>query len=320
LLKPSENIDMGLNKTELVKSLKQEALSLGFDQIGISKAERLDEEAKRLEAWLNKGYHGQMSWMENHFDKRVDPTKLVPGARSVISLMFNYHTDKRQQDELAPKISQYAYGEDYHFVLKRKLKTLLGWLREQVGAINGRCFVDSAPVMEREWAKRSGLGWLGKNTLLIHPKKGSYYFLAEIIVDIELSPDEPMKDYCGTCRKCIEACPTDAFSPEGYLLDASKCISYLTIELKEAIPDQFEGKMDNWVFGCDICQEVCPWNRFATPHQEPALEPNEQLLKLKASDWQEITEDVFRELFRHTPVQRTKWEGLRRNLDFLKKQ
>jgi len=309
---------MKVDQSKLIREFRQEAQALGFDQVGISRAERLDQEAIRLEQWLNKGHHGQMTWMENHFDKRVDPTLLVPGAKSVISLVYNYQTDQIQKDHEAPKVSKYAYGEDYHFVLKRKLKSLLQWLRSQLGDINGRCFVDSAPVMEREWAKRSGLGWLGKNTLLIHPKKGSYYFLAELIIDVELPTDDPIKDYCGTCRKCIDACPTEAFSLEGYVLDASKCISYLTIELKEAIPDEFTGKMDNWMFGCDICQEVCPWNRFATRHEEPAFEPKDALLEMTASEWQEITEEVFRELFKHTPVQRTKWKGLKRNIDFLK--
>lgn len=309
---------MRVDQSKLIREFRQEAQALGFDQVGISRAERLDQEAIRLEQWLNKGHHGQMTWMENHFDKRVDPSLLVPGAKSVISLVYNYQTDQIQKDHEAPKVSKYAYGEDYHFVLKRKLKSLLQWLRSQLGDINGRCFVDSAPVMEREWAKRSGLGWLGKNTLLIHPKKGSYYFLAELIIDVELPTDDPIKDYCGTCRKCIDACPTEAFSSEGYVLDASKCISYLTIELKEAIPDEFTGKMDNWMFGCDICQEVCPWNRFATRHEEPAFEPKDALLEMTASEWQEITEEVFRELFKHTPVQRTKWKGLKRNIDFLK--
>lgn len=305
------------NKT-LVNNLRAEAERLGFDQVGIAKAERLDEEAKRLEQWLSKGYQGSMHWMENHFEKRIDPTKLVPGAKSVISLVFNYHTDKEQKDPDAPKISKYAYGEDYHFVLKRKLKSLLSWITDQVGEVNGRCFVDSAPVMEREWAKRSGLGWLGKNTLLIHPKKGSYYFLAEIILDLELPIDHPIKDYCGTCRKCIDACPTNAFSNEGYLLDASKCISYLTIELKEEIPEAFSGQMEGWAFGCDICQEVCPWNRFAERHQEPAFEPNEQMLEMTSKEWEEITIDVFNKIFKNSPVKRTKLNGLQRNINFLK--
>jgi epoxyqueuosine reductase len=216
--------------------LKQKAFELGFEYVGISKADELTAEAKNLEKWLHNQYHGQMSYMENHFDKRTDPRKLVEGAKSVVSLLFNYHNSEKQTDESAPKISQYAFGEDYHNVLKNKLKMLLEALRQKIGEINGRCFVDSAPVMEREWAKRSGTGWLGKNTLLIHPKRGSYFFLAELILDIELEADGPIKDYCGTCRRCIDACPTAAIAQNGYLLDASKCISYLTIELKEAIP------------------------------------------------------------------------------------
>ena len=307
-----------MDRISLVKQLREEAARLGFDQVGIARAERLDEEARKLEQWLSKGYQGSMHWMENHFEKRIDPTKLVPGAKSVISLVFNYHTDEVQKDPDAPKISQYAYGEDYHFVLKRKLKSLLSWLTDQVGEVHGRCFVDSAPVMEREWAKRSGLGWLGKNTLLIHPKKGSYYFLAEIILDLELPIDHPIKDYCGTCRKCIDACPTNAFSNEGYLLDASKCISYLTIELKEEIPEAFSGQMEGWAFGCDICQEVCPWNRFANPHQESAFEPDEQLLEMSRKDWEEITMEVFNKIFKNSPVKRTKLNGLQRNINFLK--
>lgn len=309
-----------MDKHTLVRQLREEATRLGFDQVGIARAERLDEEAKRLEQWLSKGYQGSMHWMENHFEKRIDPTKLVPGAKSVISLVFNYHTDKEQRDPDAPKISKYAYGEDYHFVLKRKLKSLLSWITDQVGEVNGRCFVDSAPVMEREWAKRSGLGWLGKNTLLIHPKKGSYYFLAEIIMDLELPIDHPIKDYCGTCRKCIDACPTNAFSNEGYLLDASKCISYLTIELKEEIPESFSGQMEGWAFGCDICQEVCPWNRFAERHKEPSFEPREPMLDMSPKDWEEITEEVFNTIFKNSPVKRTKLKGLQRNVSFLKKK
>ncbi|MFT4973997.1 MAG: epoxyqueuosine reductase [Paraglaciecola sp.] len=300
--------------------LRQEAHRLGFSFVGVSKAERLDAEAKRLEMWLNKGAHGQMSYMENHFEKRVDPTKLVPGAKSVVSLMYNHFTDKKQEDETAPKISKYAYGKDYHFTIKHKLKTLLQFLRQEIGEVDGRCFVDSAPVLERDWAKRSGIGWTGKNTLLINPKAGSYFFLAELIIDLELTADTPIKDYCGTCRKCIDACPTEAISREGDFVDGSKCISYLTIELKENLPTEFQGKIDNWMFGCDICQEVCPWNRFSKPHQEPEFEPHPDLLTMKKEDWEEITEDVFREIFRKSAVKRTKYLGLRRNIDFLKRE
>lgn len=300
--------------------IKAEAKRLGFSFVGIAKAEHMDEEAQRLEAWLHQGMHGKMKYMENHFEKRVDPTKLVPGAKSVVSLMYNYYTEKEQTDPEAPKISKYAYGEDYHFVIKRKLKDLLHFIREEIGEVNGRCFVDSAPVLERDWARRAGVGWVGKNTLLIHPKAGSYFFLAELIIDLELTPDSPMKDYCGTCTRCIEACPTDAISPQGYLVDGSKCISYLTIELRDAIPDEFQGKMENWMFGCDICQEVCPWNRFSKPHHEPAFEPHPDLLEMDERDWQELTEEVFKKVFKKSAVKRTKYEGLRRNIAFLKEQ
>jgi len=299
--------------------LRTEAKRLGFSFVGIAKAEQMDEEAKRLEEWLNRDYHGQMNYLANHFDKRVDPTKLVPGAKTVVTLMYNYHNPDSQADPDAPKISQYAYGKDYHFTIKSKLRELLDFLNEEIGEVSGRCFVDSAPVLERDWAKRSGVGWVGKNTLLIHPKAGSYFFLAELIIDLELVSDHPIKDYCGTCTRCIDACPTEAISSEGYVMDGSKCISYLTIELKEAMPDAFKGKMDNWMFGCDICQQVCPWNRFATRHEEPDFEPHADLLTMTKKDWEEITEDVFREVFRKSAVKRTKYIGLTRNIDFLKK-
>lgn len=306
-----------MNATHLIRS---EATRLGFSFIGFAKAQRLDEEARRLEQWLNQGFHGKMAYMANHFDLRTDPCKLVPGAKSVIVLMHNYFPKEKQADCEAPKLARYAYGEDYHVVLKKKLKALLHFIRENIGEINGRCFVDSAPVLERDWARRAGLGWTGKNTLLIHPKAGSYFFLAELILDLELEPDDPIRDYCGTCRRCIEACPTEAISPQGYLLDASKCISYLTIELREAIPGEFQGKMENWVFGCDICQEVCPWNRFSKPHDEPAFEPSAVLMKMTRRDWEEITEEVFQQLFKKSAVQRTKYVGLKRNLRFLKER
>jgi len=308
-----------MNRDKRTQLLREEAQRLGFSFVGISKAGRLDDEARRLEAWLNRGLHGQMHYMAKHFDKRVDPRRLVPGAKSVVSLLYNYYPEQRRQDPEAPKISRYAYGKDYHYVLKPKLKSLLQFLREQIGEIEGRCFVDSAPVLERDWARRSGNGWVGKNTLLIHPKAGSYFFLAELIIDLELTPDGPMKDYCGTCRRCIEACPTDAIAPEGYLVDGSKCISYLTIELREAIPDEFRGTMENWMFGCDICQEVCPWNRFSKPHQEPAFEPHPQLLDMTKREWKELTEETFRQVFRKSAVKRTKYEGLKRNIRFLEK-
>lgn len=309
-----------MDRQERSKVVKDVAYELGFSFVGIARAERLDEEARRLEAWLNQGFHGQMGYMENHFDKRVDPTLLVPGARSVVSLMYNYHQPEKQRDPEAPKISQYALGEDYHFVIKDKLKALVRMLEDRIGRIEGRVFVDSAPVLERDWARRAGVGWVGKHTLLIHPKAGSYFFLAELISDVDLEPDGPMKDYCGTCRRCIDACPTDAIAAEGYLLDGSKCISYLTIELKEAIPDSFAGSMENWMFGCDICQEVCPWNRFSRPHREPAFAPKEELLDMTRSDWQELTQEVFSRLFRRSAVKRTKFSGLSRNIRFLRRE
>ncbi|MEZ4955572.1 MAG: tRNA epoxyqueuosine(34) reductase QueG [Saprospiraceae bacterium] len=298
--------------------MRTEASRLGFSFVGFAKARQLDTEARRLEQWLNQGYHGEMQYMENHFEKRIDPTKLVPGAKSVIVLMHNYFPKEKQNKE-APKIARYAYGEDYHFVLKRKLKDLIYFIEENIGEVNGRCFVDSAPVLERDWAKYAGVGWTGKNTLLINPKAGSYFFLAELIIDLELAADSPMKDYCGTCTRCIDACPTEAISPQGYLMDGSKCISYLTIELKNAIPEKFKGKMENWLFGCDICQEVCPWNRFAKPHNEPAFVPHPDLLKMEKKEWEELTEEVFQKLFKKSAVKRTKFKGLKRNIDFLKK-
>jgi epoxyqueuosine reductase len=306
-------------KAQHTNLLKAEAKRLGFSFVGIAPAEHMDEEARRLEAWLNQGNHGQMHYMANHFDKRVDPTKLVPGAKSVVSLLYNYHTEDRQADPEAPKISQYAYGKDYHFVVKHKLKSLLYFLQEEIGAVAGRVFVDSAPVLERDWARRSGNGWMGKNTMLIHPKAGSYFFLAELIIDLDLHYDHPIKDYCGTCTRCIDACPTDAISPEGYIMDGSKCISYFTIELKDAIPEEMAGQFENWMFGCDICQDVCPWNRFSQPHNEPAFAPHPDLLTMTADDWDALTEDTFRDLFRKSAVKRTKYAGLKRNIAFLKK-
>ncbi len=303
-----------IQNTQLIK---QKAQEMGFLFVGIAKATQLDEEARKLELWLNKGYHGKMNYMENHFDKRIDPRKLVDGAKSVVSLVYNYHNPALQSDSEAPKISQYAYGKDYHFVIKQKLKDLLAFIQNQIGAVNGRCFVDSAPVMERDWAKRSGVGWVGKHTLLIHPKQGSYFFLAELIIDLELEVDHPIRDYCGTCTRCIDACPTEAISPKGYILDGSKCISYLTIELKDALPKDFSDKMGNWMFGCDICQQVCPWNRFATPHDEPEFLPHPDLLDMTKADWQDITEEVFRKVFKKSAVKRTKFSGLKRNIDFL---
>lgn len=306
-----------MSATLHTRLIREEARRLGFSFIGMARAERMDEEARRLEAWLHKGMHGQMTYMENYFEQRVDPRLLVEGARSVVSLAYNYYSPQRQSDPDAPKIAQYAYGEDYHFVLKHKLKTLLAFIREQIGEVNGRCFVDSAPVLERDWARRAGVGWVGKNTLLIHPKAGSYFFLSELILDLELIYDQPIKDYCGTCTRCIDACPTGAIDPQGYWVDGSKCISYFTIELRDAIPESFKGKFENWMFGCDICQDVCPWNRFADPHNEPAFEPNAELLGMTKSDWTDLTEEVFQRVFRKSPVKRTKYVGLKRNIDFL---
>lgn len=306
-----------MDKEQQKELIKQEAHRLGFSYVGVAKAERLDEEAKRLENWLNQEHHGKMGYMANHFDKRVDPRQLVPGAKTVISLLFNYHNPKKQTDKDAPKISQYAYGKDYHFVIKDRLKSLFSFIQEQIGQIEGRVFTDSAPVMERDWAKKAGNGWVGKHTLLIHPKAGSYFFLAELISDLDLPPDQAMKDYCGTCTRCIDACPTQAIAPNGYWMDGSKCISYLTIELKEAIPNAFKDKMDNWMFGCDVCQQVCPWNRFAKPHQETDFMPHPDLLEMNKADWIELTEETFRKVFKKSAVKRTKYSGLMRNLDFL---
>jgi epoxyqueuosine reductase len=298
--------------------IRQEAQRLGFDFIGFAKAEQMTEEARRLETWLNGEKHGKMAYLANHFDKRIDPRKLVENAKTVVSLTYNYFTEATQTDPDAPKIAMYAHGKDYHFVVKDKLKALLQYIQTTIGEVNGRCFVDSAPVLERDWAKRSGVGWVGKNTLLINPKQGSYFFLAELIIDIALVADSPMKDYCGTCRRCIEACPTEAIAPEGYFMDGSKCISYLTIELKDEIPSQFQGKMSNWMFGCDICQQVCPWNRFSKPHHEPDFEPHTALLQYSKSEWMDITEDVFQNIFRKSAVKRTGFKGLKRNIEFLK--
>ena len=297
--------------------IREEAQRLGFDFVGFARAEKLDDEARKLEQWLHRGAHGRMAYMENHFDMRIDPTLLVPGAKTVICLSFNYHNPDKQTDPEAPKISQYAYGQDYHHVVKDKLKTLLATMNERIGEVNGRCFVDSAPVLEREWARRAGLGWNGRHTLTIHPKKGSWFFLAEIICDLPLVYDDPIRDHCGTCRRCIDACPTQAIAPEGYFLDATKCISYLTIELRDAIPTAFAGKTDNWMFGCDVCQEVCPWNRFATRHTEPDFEPHPDLLNMTRRDWIELTEEVFSKVFKKSAVKRTKYAGLQRSIRFL---
>jgi len=279
----------------------------------------MQPEARQLEQWLNKNHHGKMTYMANHFDKRIDPKKLVPGAKSVVSLLFNYFTNRKQADAASPKISKYAYGKDYHFVIKEKLKQFMFEIETQIGKVEGRVFVDSAPVLDKHWAKRAGLGWIGKHSNLINKQMGSFFFIAELIIDLELEPDGPIKDYCGTCSRCIDACPTDAIV-EPYVVDGSRCISYLTIELKEELPPEFSDKMDNWMFGCDVCQDVCPWNRFAKPHNEPQFEPNEHLLKMKNNEWQELTKEVFNEVFRKSAVKRTKFNGLKRNIEFLGKK
>jgi epoxyqueuosine reductase len=301
--------------TQLIKTLSAE---LGFSYCGISKAEFLSEEAPRLEEWLKRNYQGKMSYLENHFDKRLDPTLLVPGAKSVISLIYNYYPEKDLADTNPGrfKIAKYAYGEDYHKVVKDKLKIFLDRIQEEVGSVEGRAFVDSAPVHERAWAKKSGLGWIGKNSLLLNRTMGSFFFLAELILDLELEYDGPIKDYCGTCTACIDACPTDAIA-EPYVVDGSKCISYFTIELKEEIPTSVKGKFENWIFGCDICQDVCPWNSFSKPHSETRFAPPDNLEKMTQNDWSEITEEVFKTLFKNSPVKRTKFEGLKRNIAFI---
>lgn len=304
------------SKAKHTRLIKEKAKELGFFFTGISKADFLEEEAGRLEDWLKAGSHGEMSYMENHFDKRLDPRILVDGAKSVVSLLLNYFPDSNEQEEGAPKISKYAYGEDYHFIIKDKLKSLFQFIQDEIGEVGGRVFVDSAPVMDKAWAKRSGLGWMGKNANIIHPKHGSFFFIAELIIDLELEEDGPIKDYCGTCTKCIDACPTGAIV-EPYKIDGSKCISYLTIELKNQIPEEFKGKMDNWVFGCDVCQDVCPWNRFSKPHNQAEFNPHDQLLKMNKSDWEDISEELFREVFRKSAVKRTKYAGLKRNIKFI---
>jgi epoxyqueuosine reductase len=301
------------SRSALVKKLAKEQ---GFDFVGISKAEQLEDEARHLESWLNQNMHGQMHYMANHFDKRIDPRLLVPGAKSVVSLLLNYYSDQEQSDSEAPKISMYAWGEDYHQVIKRKLNELVDALSKEVGEIEGRVFVDSAPVMDKAWATRSGLGWVGKNSNLINKDQGSYFFIAELILDLELEPDGPVKDYCGTCTRCIDACPTEAII-KPRVMDGSKCISYFTIELKDQIPVSMNGKFENWMFGCDICQQVCPWNRFSKPQKEPAFQSDPDLLQMKAADWQELTEDVFGKLFGKSAVKRTKFAGLKRNIAFL---
>jgi len=296
--------------------IKSEAKRLGFLSCGISKAEFLEQEAPRLEKWLNNNMQGQMKYMENYFDKRLDPTLLVEGAKSVISLLLNYYPSEFQKED-SYKISKYAYGQDYHWVIKEKLKELLQFMQTEIGEVSGRAFVDSAPVLDKAWAAKSGLGWMGKNTNLITQKVGSFYFIAELIVDVALEYDAPTTDHCGSCTACIDACPTEAIVAP-YVVDGSKCISYFTIELKENIPTEMKGKFDDWVFGCDVCQDVCPWNRFSKPHNEPLFQANPELLSFTKKDWEEITSTVFKEVFKNSAVNRTKLEGMQRNLAFLK--
>ncbi len=306
---------MPLTTTQIVKNI---AHQLGFDYVGISKAEFLTEDATRLEDWLNSGGNGEMAYMGNHFDKRVDPTKLVEGSKSVVSLLYNYHTKLQQTDPKAPKLAKYAYGEDYHFVVREKLNEFFHLLEEQIGKVEGRSFVDSAPVLDRAWARKSGLGWIGRNSMLINKQSGSDFFIAELIVDLELEADGPIKDYCGTCTKCIDSCPTDAILPRRQI-DSNKCISYLTIELKdENLPKEFKGKMQNWMFGCDICQDVCPWNRFGKQNTEERFQPRLNLLNMTKEHWEQLGQEDFSKLLQKSAVKRTKYSGLKRNIDFLK--
>jgi epoxyqueuosine reductase len=296
--------------------IKDKAKALGFSYCGIAKAEYLEKEAPLLEQWLMQGKNGEMKYMENYFDMRLDPRKLVPGAQSVISLLYNYYTTDRQPSE-TQKISKYAYGEDYHIVIKDKLKELLLYIQTHIGEVSGRAFADSAPVLEKAWAKRSGLGWVGKNSNLINKQAGSFFFLSELIIDLPLPADAPMaKDYCGTCTACIDACPTQAIEKPGQV-NGARCISYFTIELKSAIPQSMKGQFDDWMFGCDVCQDVCPWNRFSKPHQEPRFSASPQLLQMKRNDWIDLTEEVFKDLFPKSAVKRAKFMGLKRNIQFL---
>lgn len=297
--------------------IKDWAFQLGFDHCGIAAAHPLDEDARRLEAWLNKGMHGSMHYMEKHFDLRINPGKLVPGARSVITLLLNHYPSQLQSPQL-PQVAKYAYGADYHLVIREKLNVLMNRIRETIGEVNGRGFVDSAPVLERTWAQKSGLGWVGKNGNLIHKQSGSFFFIATLITDLELEYDDPMvKDYCGTCTKCIEACPTEAIG-EDKVVDGSKCISYFTIELKEMlIPEKMKGRFENWIFGCDTCQDVCPWNRFSKPATEAGFRPIEPVINFTRSEWMDLTEESFKKLFRNSPLKRAKFDGIRRNLNFI---
>lgn len=307
------------SREKITHEIKASARQLGFDFCGIAKAQKLDEDAGRLEQWLNKGMHGTMQYMEHHFDLRIDPSRLVPGAKSVITLLLNYYPEQ-QQKENTVQVSKYAFGNDYHEVIREKLKLLLQSIKLSAGEINGRGFVDSAPVLERTWAQKSGLGWVGKNGNLIHKQMGSFFFIATLIVDVELNYDDAFaKEYCGSCTKCIDECPTGAILPEK-VIDGSKCISYFTIELKDAlIPDTMKGKFGNWIFGCDVCQDVCPWNRFSKPNKESGFTPLPEVLNFSKNDWEELTEESFKNIFRHSALKRTKWSGIKRNLKFIEK-
>lgn len=307
-------MNIKLKHTNLIKT---EAKRLGFLSCGISKAEFLETEAPRLEKYLIQNMHGEMQYMENHFDKRLDPTKLVEGSKSVVSLLLNYFPSGVQQDKKAPKISKYAYGTDYHFIIKDKLKSLMNFIQEEIGEVHGRAFVDSAPVLDKAWAAKSGLGWIGKHSNLITQQVGSFYFIAELIIDLDLEYDTPVTDHCGSCTACIDACPTQAIE-NPYVVNGSKCISYFTIELKDNIPTEFKGQFDNWMFGCDVCQDVCPWNRFSKSHSEPLFNPHPELLSMSKKDWEEITEEIFQKVFQKSAVKRTKYSGLKRNINFLK--
>lgn len=300
-------------------AVKNEALRLGFSDCGFSRADFLPEDAQRLQQWLDNNHHGTMQYMENHFEKRTDPTLLVEGARTVVSLLLNYYTEKRQEDPEAPVVSTYAYGTDYHFVMKDKMKSLLAFMNEHFGPVTGRVFVDSAPVLDRAWARKAGLGWIGKHSNLIHRQLGSFVFIGEIICDLELEYNKvPEGDFCGACSICIDACPTDAIL-ENRTIDSNRCISYLTIENREEIPETFRGKLQNRVVGCDICQDVCPWNRKATQHNVPEFEPIQRMMEMKKSDWEQLESHGFKEIFRHSAVKRTGYRGILRNIDFLKK-
>ena len=304
------------NKKHYTELIKNEAKRLGFISCGISRAEFLEDEAPRLEKWLKMKMNGEMKYMENYFEKRLDPTKLVDDAKSIISLTYNYYPEDLQNKE-APKVSKYAYGMDYHYVIKEKLNFFLTFIKDKIGNVHGRAFVDSAPILEKAWAAKSGIGWVGKNSNLITKQVGSFYFLAELIVDLDLDYDRIESDHCGKCTACIDSCPTEAIT-EPYVVDGSKCISYFTIELKENIPQEFKGKFDDWVFGCDVCQDVCPWNKFSKPHKEPLFQSSSELMKMSRDEWNEITEETFNKIFKNSAVKRTGYKGLTRNLNFIK--